>query len=52
VHTPAPFDDLKAYLDRWASVRMSCEPADRPAAEESIRRTYAAAGLPPPDRIV
>jgi hypothetical protein len=50
--TTAPFDDLKAYLDRWASVRMSCEPADRQAAEEGIRRTYAAAGLAPPDRIV
>ena len=50
--TPPPFDDLKAYLERWASVRMSCEPADRPAAEEGIRRMYAAAGLAPPERIV
>jgi hypothetical protein len=50
--TTAPFDDLKAYLDQWAGVRMSCRPADRQAAEEGIRRTYAAAGLAPPDRIV
>jgi hypothetical protein len=50
--TAPPFDDLKAYLERWASVRMSCEPADRPAAEEGIRRMYAAAGLAPPERIV
>jgi hypothetical protein len=52
MRSPAPFDDLKAYLERWASVRMSCEAADRPAAEEGIRRAYAAAGLPPPDRII
>src|SRR5262245_56874474 len=48
----APFDDLKAYLDRWARVRMSCEPSDRNLAEEGIRSTYAAAGLAPPDCIV
>lgn len=48
----APFDDLKAYLDRWAAACMSCEPADRPLAEEGIRNAYAAAGLAPPDRIV
>jgi hypothetical protein len=48
----ATFDDLKTYLDRWARVRMSCEPAGRPAAEEGIRHAYAAAGLAPPDRIV
>jgi hypothetical protein len=48
----APFDDLKAYLDRWARARLSCEPADRHLAEEGIRHAYAAAGLAPPDRIV
>jgi hypothetical protein len=48
----APFADLKTYLDRWAAERMSCEPADRPLAEDGIRRAYAAAGLAPPDRIV
>jgi hypothetical protein len=48
----APFDDLRAYLDRWAKVRLSCEPADRRLAEEGIRNSYAAAGLAPPDRIV
>jgi hypothetical protein len=47
-----PFDDLRDYLDRWAKVRMSCEPADRAAAEDGIRQTYAAAGLAPPDHIV
>lgn len=48
----APFDDLKDYLERWAAVRMSCEPADRPTAEDGIRLAYAAAGLAPPDRIM
>ena len=31
---------------------MSCEPADRAAAEEGIRLAYAAGGLAPPDRII
>jgi hypothetical protein len=31
---------------------MSCEPADRPAAEDGIRRSYAAVGRAPPDRII
>src|SRR5262245_36080476 len=48
----APFDGLKAYLDRWAVVRMSCGAADRPAAEAGIRQAYAAVGLAPPDHIV
>ena len=48
----APFDDLKTYLDRWAAVCMSCEAAERPAAENGIRWAYAAAGLVPPERIV
>jgi hypothetical protein len=48
----APFDDLKAYLDRWARMCLSCEPANRHVAEEGIRHAYAAAELVPPDRIV
>ena len=52
MRTSAPFEDLKDYLDRWAGVRMSCEPADRPAAEDGIRLAYTAAGLAPPDRII
>ena len=50
--TTAALDDLKGYLDRWAAVRMSCEQADRPSAEEGIRAAYEAAGLAPPDRII
>lgn len=52
MRTSTPFDDLKDYLDHWARLRMSCAPADRPAAEEGIRLAYGAAGLAPPDRIV
>jgi hypothetical protein len=48
----APFDDLRAYLDRCARVHMSCEPANRHVAEAGIRQAYAAAGLAPPDSIV
>jgi hypothetical protein len=47
-----PFDDLEAYLNRWAGVRMSCAPAERGLAEDGIRSAYSAAGLAPPDRIV
>src|SRR5262245_46443853 len=48
----APFYDLRAYLDSWSRVRMSCDPADRSVAEAGIRQAYAAGGLAPPDRIV
>jgi hypothetical protein len=47
-----PLDALTAYLDHWATARLSCEPADRPTAEEGVRLAYAAAGLAPPERIV
>jgi hypothetical protein len=52
MHGAARFNDLRAYLDRWARLRMSGGPADRRAAEEGIRLAYAAAGLTPPERIV
>jgi len=48
----SPIDDLKEYLDRWAAAHLSCEPADRAAAEEGVRDAYASAGLAPPQRIV
>jgi len=52
VASAALLGDLMAYLDHWGAVRMSCEAADRPTAEEGIRQAYAAVGLAPPDRIV
>jgi hypothetical protein len=52
MRTSASFDDLEDYLDRWAAVHMSCEPADRTNAEDGIRLAYAAAGLVPPHQII
>jgi hypothetical protein len=49
---PAPLQDLSQYLDRRSAARLSCEPADRPAAEEGVRLAYRAAGLAPPQRII
>jgi len=34
------------------SIRLSTEPADRPAAEAAIARIYTLAGLDPPVRIL
>ena len=48
----SPIDDLKEYLDRWAAAHLSCEPADRAAAEEGVRDAYVSAGLAPPQRII
>jgi hypothetical protein len=48
----SPIDALKEYLDRWAAAHMSCEPADRAAAEEGVRDAYVSAGLAPPERII
>jgi hypothetical protein len=52
VLTRTPIDALKAYLDRWAVAHLSCDPADRPTAEEGVRQAYAAAGLAPPESII
>jgi hypothetical protein len=45
-------DALRNYLNRWAGVRFSREPADRKAAEKGVRRDYSAAGLAQPQRII
>lgn len=47
-----PAEDLKGYLNRWAAVHLSCKPADRSAAEDSVCLAYRAAGLKAPERIV
>lgn len=49
---PDPLAGLKDYFNSWAIRHLSCEPADRSAAEESIHRAYRAANLAPPDTIV
>jgi len=33
----SPIEALSEYLDHWAAKHLSCEPADRPMAEEGIR---------------
>jgi hypothetical protein len=47
-----PLDALEEHLRCWGSVHLSCEPAERRSAELGVRLAYAAAGLPPPRRIV
>lgn len=44
----SPIDDLKKYLDGWATTLLSCEPAERATAEEGVRLAYASAGLGAP----
>jgi hypothetical protein len=48
----SPIGALSEYLDHWWAAHLSCEPADRPIAEEGIRLAYALAGLKPPQRII
>jgi hypothetical protein len=45
-------DALRDHFGRWASLRLSCQPADRRTAEQGIRLAYAAAGLAPPKQII
>ena len=43
---------LQEFAERWTRIALCTDPADRPMAERAIRLSYAAAGLPPPPRIV
>ena len=45
-------DWLSGYLEQWAAAQLSCEPANRSAADEGVRLAYATAGLNPPEHIV
>jgi uncharacterized protein DUF6745 len=45
-------EGLSGYLEQWADAQLSCEPANRSAAEEGVRLAYATAGLSPPERVV
>jgi hypothetical protein len=40
------------YVSRWTDIGLCTLPADRGAAEDAIRKMYAAGGLPPPKKIV
>lgn len=48
----AEIGSLPHPTNRWAETPLSCRPANRTMAEQGIRLAYAAAGLPPPERIV
>lgn len=39
---------LDVYAQRWIAIGLSTAPADRPRAEDAIRRAYIVGGLKPP----
>lgn len=53
---PALDSEQRAELERarrtWADRVLAAGPTDREAAEEGVRQSYWAAGLPPPERMV
>ena len=52
LHDHSSIEGLSGYLEHWAAAQLSCEPANRSVADESVRLSYATAGLNPPERIV
>lgn len=52
--TPAPGapHDLDEIRQTWIDIGLSTEPANRKAAEEALRKVYAAAGLDAPGKVV
>lgn len=51
--TTAPSEvELAARADGWLDTGLRRHPADRVAAADAVRRAYAAAGVPPPERLV
>lgn len=45
-------ESFKVWVDEWTAIGRSCEPADRPLAEQGVRDAYAAAKLPAPPIVV
>ena len=43
---------LPGYVREWTDIGLCTDPADRETAETGVRLAYAAAKLPPPERIV
>ena len=43
---------MAEYRETFLGHGLSCEPADRPKAEDAVLRAYAGAGLPPPKVLV
>ena len=50
--TPEQTAAIPGWVERWVKVGVSCEPADRVAAEEGVRLAYLRAGLEPPKTVV
>lgn len=50
--TPEQEARLPEFRDKWLAHGLSTQPANRPMAEEGIRKAYLAGGLTPPDTIV
>lgn len=46
--TPEQDAKLEEYFIRWCKIGLSTEPADRPRAEDALRRVYAVEKLAPP----
>ena len=43
---------MAVFVDRWTAIGLSTEPANRPKAEDAIRKVYQCGGINPPGLIV
>ncbi|WP_088346833.1 MULTISPECIES: DUF6745 domain-containing protein [Rhodomicrobium] len=50
--SPRHLSQLAEHIRDWTRIRLSTAPADRQTAEEGVILAYAAAGYPPPRRII
>lgn len=50
--TPKQQARLSEYADKWKTIGLSTEPAERAMAEDGIRLAYRLAGLPEPKKII
>ena len=50
--TPDQIARYSEHVDRWTRIGLCTDPADRPRAEDAMRRCYSLAGLVQPQRIV
>lgn len=50
--TPAQMARFPEFVEKWTTIGLSTEPADRVHAEQGVRLAYHAANLPAPHKIV
>ena len=43
---------LMEWREEWLQIGLSCEPADRPGAEDALRRLYKTQGISEPRTIL